>query len=180
MALLPTTIIVFVLFLKAAWASHQCSWDPLEAVLQCSLEWQKSEAAALSFSKHQREATSVLKISCVSESDSTGGYGTGVKKERKRLTVSYEGDKRRGGRENNFWPHLQSLHIQDCPLNAIEVVLKGHHQNRYRSDILHDVIKPLLGGRSLSGLRHLALIHANTRTADRGQADFSSSLWCEV
>ena len=170
MALLPTTIVL--LLLKAAWASHQCSWDPSEAVLQCSLAWQKSPSA-LAFSKHQREATSTLKIFCT-ENDDEKIVSTDQKS--KRLTVDYEGDRRR--RESNFWPHLKSLHIQDCPLNAIDIDFRGR-QHRSRGDILHDVIKPLLGGRTLSGLRHLALVHAAVST-NRGQVDFSSSLWCEV
>ena len=173
MALLPTTTI-FVLLLEVAWASHQCSWDPSEAVLQCSIAWQKSPTT-LAFSKHQREATSTLQIFCTEKENQEDHVQA---EERKRLTVDYDSD-RRQRRDNNLWPHLKSLHVQNCPLNAIDIVLKGR-QHRVRGDVLHDVIKPMLGGRSLSGLRHLALINATATTSARGQVDFSSSLWCEV
>ena len=169
MALLPTTILL--LLLKVAWASHQCSWDPSEAVLQCSLKWKKSPLT-LTFSKHQREATGALKIFCTEKDDEA----VAANKKRKRLTVDYESDRRR--KETNLWPHLKSLQVHNCPLNAIDIVLKGR-QLRTRGDILHDVIKPMLGGRSLSGLRHLSLVNA-AFTSSRGQVDFSSSLWCEV
>ena len=173
--LLPSTTI-FVLLLEVAWASHQCSWDPSEAVLQCSIAWQKSHPTTLAFSKHQREATSTLQIFCT-ENENDDHVQEAEK--RKRLSVDYDSDRRQRQRDNNLWPHLKSLHVQNCPLNAIDIALKGR-QHRVRGDVLHDVIKPMLGGRSLSGLRHLALVNATTTAGARGQVDFSSSLWCEV
>lgn len=140
-------------------ASPQCSWDPAEAVLECAVEWQNAEAG-LAFARHQREATRTLRIICNEEDGD-------LSSEHKRLTVDYD-----GGRQNP-WPHLQSLHVLHCPLASIGVVLDGLSLEQQGKDVLHDVIKPLLGGRALSGLRHLAILEA-------GLLDLSSGLWCEA
>ena len=105
--LLPSTTI-FVLLLEVAWASHQCSWDPSEAVLQCSISWQKSHPTTLAFSKHQREATSTLQIFCT-ENENDDHVQEAEK--RKRLSVDYDSDRRQRQRDNNLWPHLKSLHV---------------------------------------------------------------------
>ena len=153
------------LFVQASTASQQCSWDPREAILTCSLTWRQS-TARLTFAKHQREATSVLKIECSSDDF----------KSQKRLRVDYGGGRRR---QDNLWPHLQGLEVKNCPLASIGVVLDGLSlENRRGNDILRDVIKPILGGRSLAGLRHLTL--SKSQGVDAGESDFSSDLWCEV
>ena len=60
-----------------------CSWDPTEALLECTLS---SESAALSLTKHQTEATRTLKLIC---SDSVESGPVNLKQIRQRL----EGDK---------------------------------------------------------------------------------------
>lgn len=119
---------------------------------QCS--WEPSKAvlgcavehlSSIAFAKHQREATRTLEILCQTQ----------------LVERLLDHDRGRGGQ--NPWPHLQTLSVQQCPLTAISL----------HGDVLQDVIKPLLGGRSLSGLRHLDLIGDD-------YSDYTSDLWCEV
>ena len=156
------SLIGILIGLQGIDGSQECSWDPQEAALQCSLSWHQDQAR-LTFAKHQREATSVLKIICQDH---------GKKGQKKRLLVDYKNRRN----EKNFWPHLQSVEVENCPLSLIGVVLDGLSLETKGDDILRDVIKPILGGRSLSGLRHLTL----TKSHQEDVNDFSSDLWCEV
>lgn len=123
---------------------------PALASQQCSWEPSKAQLScsvdhlsSIAFAKHQKEATKTLEIRC--QTSQVVG---------KRLEVRHG---------HNPWPHLQSLFVHQCPLTAISL----------NGDVLQDVIKPLLGGRSLAGLRHLALLEGQS-------SNYTSELWCEV
>ncbi len=154
-------------------SSHECSWDPSQALLQCSLESKLD--SRLAFAKHQREATSTLKIVCQHDQR---------EQSEQLLEVDYSLDHhKRGGSHHNPWPHLQSLLLENCPLLSTKVINHDlaledtRMRTQNNGDVLHDVIKPLLGGRNLRGLRHLALVNI---TSGNSVNDFSSGLWCEV
>lgn len=114
----------------------------------------------LDFAKHQREATSTLKLTCSTS-----------KANNRRLRVNYNSGRLR--RAANPWPHLHTVQISNCPLASIRIVLDGLQVSR-NDDVFRDVIQPLLGGRSLHGIRNMAL------TNDGDGLDLSSTLWCDL
>ena len=122
-----------------------CSWDPTEALLECTLS---SQSAALSLTKHQTEATRTLKLICSDTSNnSSRNNNSGILS---NLQVHY--DRRR----LKPWPHLLRLQIEKCPLAS----LKGLKVNGVfwpqNGDVLKDIIRPLIGG-NLGGLRYISL-----------------------
>lgn len=169
---------LFLLLLAAAWASpnwqertsaSQCSWDPQEAVLECQLKPSFSDSGAnedtvkLVLARHQTQATLKLRILCQDM----------PARQPQKLQVDYEGSSL--SLASNPWPHLQSLHVENCPLASIGVVVLdglSYEKKQHSDDVLQDVIQPLLGGRTLSGLRHLSLVNVSQ--------ELSSSLWCEI
>ena len=162
---------LFLLLLAStAWGS-QCSWDPKDAALECTLRPSDEAEAAIELvlAKHQTQATRLLKVQCQDMEPLRP-----LRSKQQRLKVDYEGSPASSGNLGQAWPHLQSLHVEHCPLASIGVVLDGlsYEQKSARSDVLRHVIQPLLGGRPLSGLRHLSLVNVS--------ADLSSGLWCEI
>ena len=166
---------LFLLLLATAWASpswpertssSQCSWDLQEAVLECRLKPSDSGAGKdtvkLVLARHQTQATLKLRILCQD-----------MPRQPQKLLVDYEGSSPSSA--SNPWPHLQSLHVENCPLASIGVVVLdglSYEKKQGSDDVLQDVIQPLLGGRSLSGLRHLSLVNVSQ--------ELSSNLWCEI
>ena len=146
----------------------QCSWDPQEAVLQCILTPSALEEDRLHLvlARHQTQATLKLRLLC---------QDLRPRQRLLSLRVDYEGSPlSASGSLRNPWPHLQSLHVENCPLASFVVGLNGLEPEgeKPNSDVLKDVIQPLLGGRPLGGLRHLSLVNVSQ--------ELSSSLWCEV
>ena len=159
-------ILFLLLLASTAWGSH-CSWDPKEASLECTLRPSKEAEATLELvlAKHQTQATRQLKVQCQDLEQPLS--------KRYRIKVNYEGST--ASASASAWPHLQSLHVEYCPLASIGVVLDGlsYEQTSVASDVLIHVIQPLLGGRqALRGLRHLSLVNVSQ--------DLSSGLWCEM
>ena len=166
--------LLLLLLASTAWGS-QCSWDPKEAALECRLRpLDEAEATmTLVLAKHQTQATRQLKVQC----QAMEPLGQPLRSKRQRLRVDYKGSPAAssgGNRGGQAWPHLQSLQVEHCPLATIGVVLDGlsYEQTSASSDVLSHVIQPLLGGRPLSGLRHLSLVNVS--------ADLNSGLWCEI
>lgn len=164
-------IVVLVGLLIRGAKGSDCSWEPSEASLACSLRWRRTEASvqasALTFATHQREATRTLKLRC----DDTPHQEDIAKP---ILSVHYEGLRH----HQNPWPHLIHLEITNCPLASVSLQsINDRKTSHYLGDLLQDVIRPLLGGRSLAGLRSLGLV----KIADeRQKVDLSSTLWCEA
>ena len=171
--------------------SKECSWDPTTSTLDCHLSLNEVVAATTTvvFPKHQREATNILRLRCVadrsSNSISTGAKSHQHQAAQSNLRVNYglrRSDGRRGG---NLWPHLHSLQIRDCPLSSMNVGLgkkdaqpdqsiRSLRTKQKNSDVLSDVVKPLLGGTLPTGIRHLEI------TGAQNVEDMSSGSWCDL
>ncbi len=169
--------------------TKECSWEPRTSTLDCRLddddrrglinEVYPITTTKLVFPKRQREATSILRLSCGRKTSGSAGPTKG--KRGPVLKVNYGLGRGRGWSGSNLWPHLQTLVIRDCPLTTLRVSLDGGHkrprqqeQGRGNDDVLEDVVRPLLGRVLPSGIRHLEI------SGDKDLDDLSSGSWCSL